>query len=932
MAWCLTEPQEAKFRAALVSGKIDPFKLADMSSEERRVLFEKYVDGENAININSLYESKLLLKNQQQGFETWAKRAIGMAPKVKRDLLSKIERLDEIGVLEPKTLKAFKEDLARTRLGFGITFAEAKTINELSEARVEAKDKWETELEEHPEWKENPQETRNEWKGNQARLDYGIKQVVLENYVNDVKLEAINQKVSLKEDPIKAVLNPIKAAPGNFSNLAKSLMASIDNSFFGRQGIKNLFGSPAQKRIWASGFVKSFGNIYTELRRGKKATGLGPMDFIKADIYSRPNALSGKYKAGNYQLDILHEEVFPTSVPEKIPGLGRLFRASETAFTGGALRMRADLADMLIADMDAQGINSLNSDQARAAGHLVGSLTGRGSLGKLTPISKTLNLVLWSARFVKSNIDTLTAHQFDNKATKFTKKVARKNLVSIVAHVAGIMLLAWFLDPDSVDTDPRSTNFGKIKIFGHWTDITGGMRGIAIMAARLTPTMHDGEWGVWRKSGTGNWTNLTEGKFGADDAVDVFIDSIFLNKLAPVASIIRDYYRGEMFGGAPFDIKKSIVNSSIPLSIQAINDVKDEGIIPVLAVAISEFFGLGVSTYKYQDNWERKTSKEMKQFKEQVGEQKFKDANEAYNRVYNAWFEEIEKNEKYKKLSDDGKSSLRSSAKSSIKKKILNEYGYDPTEEPESLKELQEKEEIKLLKPLSSLIDKAVKTLAKIDIVSDAIASEGGVGMDTEQRSRFDEIKREIDSLIDIVAKRKKSKLLSPQPIEVLTDRVKKLTKEGEAILAGTPLQEKFEPEKKEIVNNLGKNPNLSETTPPKKVDTVIRDAAKEFGVPSELLFDIAFAESSFDTTSENDNSTAAGLFQFLDASWKQAMRELGLPEDTPKTDEEASARAAAMVISKGRLSWWDDSKKKGQKWGSFYTDKELKPYDRRLK
>jgi hypothetical protein len=791
MAWCLTKDQESKFRNALVSGEIDPFKLAEMSSGERKALFEKHVDGENAININSLFESKLLLKNQQQGFKSWAKRALGMSPKVSRDLLSKIERLDEIGVLEPKDLKSFKEDLARTRLGFGITFEEAKTINELSEARVESKEMWEAEVEKHPEWQKDSLGTRDEWKDNQARLDYGLKQVVMENYVNDLKLDAVNRKVSLREDPIRAILNPIKEAPGNFSNIAKSLMASIDNSFFGRQGIKNLYGSPAQKRIWARNFVKSFGDIAGELRRGRKATGLGPVDFIKADVYSRPNALNGKYKAGNYQLGVLHEEVFPTSAPEKIPGLGRLFRASETAFNGAALRMRADLADMLISKMDAQGINSLNPDQARAAGHLVGSLTGRGSLGKATTMSKELNLILWSARFFKGNIDTLTAHQFDKKATKFTKTEARKNLVSIVAHIGGIMLLAKFLDPDSVDEDPRSTNFGKIK-------------------------------------------------------------------------------------------------------------------------------------------------KEMINFRDQVGDKKFKEASEKYNKEYDEWFVKVVEKQDYKNLSDEGKEKTIADAKKAIKKKILDEYGYDPTDEkPDTLEELKEKDVIEKLKPLQSMIDKAVKVIAKIDLVSDALASEGREGMSPEQRTRFDEIKQRIDGLVGLIASRRKSKLLSPQRIDVLTDEVNRLMKEGNDLLTAPAPPEEPGQKTYKVVNNIGKNPKFSEVKPKDSVDTAIRNAAKEFNVPSELLFDISFAESTLDTTKQNNKSTAGGLFQFLDASWKQAMRELGLPEDTPKTDEVASARAAAMVISKGRLSWWDASKKdpeNNQRWGDYYTDEELKLYDRRLK
>ena len=715
MAWCLTKDQEVKFREALVSKKINPFELIDMTSDQRRTLFEKYVDGENAININSLYESKLLLKNQQQGFRTWAKRIIGMSPTIKRDLSSKIERLDEIGVLDPKDLQDFKEDLARTRLGFNITFEEAKTINELSAERVESKEKLESFYEKNP--------SRKDWVKNPVRLEYGLKQVALENYVKDLKLKAEGQKVSIKEDPIRAIINPIKESPGFFNNLFKSLMASIDNSFFGRQGIKNLYGSPSQKRIWARNFVKSFSDMSAEIRK-KKIDGFKPMDFIRADIYSRPNALNGKYKAGNYQLGVLTEEVFPTSLPEKIPGLGRLFRASETAFSGGALRIRADLADLLISKMDIQGINSLDPKQARGPGHLVGSLTGRGSLGKATTMAKELNFILWSARFFKGNIDTLTAHQFDPQATKFTKKEARKNLVSVVAHVVGIIMLAKFLDPESVDEDPRSTNFGRIKIFGHWIDITGGMRTIATMASRVVPTYRNGEWGFWSKSSTGKWTNLTAGKFGQRDAVDIIMDTIFLNRLAPVASVLRDMYRGEMFGGEPFDIKKSIINSATPLSIQNVLEVKDESFENILGVAISEFFGLGVSTYKFKDNWERKTSKEMKQFKEQVGDQKFKDANESYNRAYNAWIEEDEEDSKYKELSEEGKSSLKSSAKSAIKKKILDEYGFDRTKKPETVEELKEKEQIKLLKPVSSLIEGVKDVIAKIDLVPEVFAAE----------------------------------------------------------------------------------------------------------------------------------------------------------------------------------------------------------------
>ena len=282
--WCLTKSQEAAFRKALIDKKIDPFKLVDMTSEQRRALFEQYVDSENAIQINSLYESKLLLKNQVTGFQTWAKRALGMKPQVKRDLLTRIERLDK--VLDPKDLQSFKEDLVRTRLGINITFGEAKVINQLSEERIKTRDIWQAKVNENPSWNDDSFATRKEWINDNDRVKHGITQRILEKYVDNLKVEG--RKIPFKEAPVRATLDAIGQIPGIF----KSLMASLDNSFFGKQGIKNLYGSVDQKKIWTRAFLKSFRDINMELK-AQKIDGLDAIDLVRADIYSRPNALNG---------------------------------------------------------------------------------------------------------------------------------------------------------------------------------------------------------------------------------------------------------------------------------------------------------------------------------------------------------------------------------------------------------------------------------------------------------------------------------------------------------------------------------------------------------------------------------------------------------------------------------------------------------------
>lgn len=681
MAWCLVKSESDKFKKALKDGDIDPVKLAGMSSLERRTFLGKFVGEENSKQINSLFEGKLLLKNQKAGYISWAKKVSGITPQTKRDILTRIERLDK--VLDPKEEEQFLQDLASTRLRIDITQEEAKTVSELSNKINTLKEKAN---------EEGIFPTEND------RLKYGASKVGMEKYINDLKLKS--RGVSIKEQPLQAIKKVIGEIPGTM----KSFMSSLDNSFWGRQGIKALLDTRTAN-LWVKNFAKSFGDIGRELK------GVDAMDLIRADIYSRPNALNGKYDAGNYGLGVLNEEAFPTSIPERIPVFGRLFKASESAYGGGALRLRADLADRFISLAEKNGVNTLSKSEAKEIGHLVGSLTGRGSIGRLEPISKEINVLLYSIKFLKSNIDTVIAPAkfagqktglLSKPATKgeeFASKEAAKATMSMVGTLSVVLSIAKLLDPDSVDEDPRSTNFGKIKMFGKWVDITGGMSSLVRLASRLVPTKHNGEWGVWSKSSTGNWTNLVAGSYGQKSAWDMIIDSLFSNKLSPVAGIARDAWRGEMFGGEPFNITKSITNSVTPLSIQTFDDIKDEKASDILGLMLLEQAGFSIGTYKYKASWENSTSKEMEQFKEKVGEDKFGKANNDYNRAYNIWYEEVTKTSEYKKLSDDGKSSLITKAKSAIKDKIFKEYGFKYKTEKKTTEQKKEDDRVKNLLP-----------------------------------------------------------------------------------------------------------------------------------------------------------------------------------------------------------------------------------------
>src|SRR3990167_6110511 len=367
------------------------------------------------------------------------------------------------------------------------------------------------------------------------------------------------------------------------------------------------------------------------------------MRAVRADIYSRPNSLNGKYNAAKngYGLGVLHEEAFPSSLPERIPLLGRIFKASETAFNGSALRMRADLADAIIASAEKNGVDMLDEAQATAFANLVTSMTGRGELGKVGVVGRELNVLMFSVRFLKSNFDTLTAHTLDRTFTPEARKAAALATLRIASSITTLLTVSWLIDNDSVDFDPRSTAFGQIKAFGHRFDITGGMRGLVTLGARLVPTFHNGEWGFWTKSATtGKYTKMTGENFGEQTALDT-IENFFEGKLSPAAGMVRDVWRGQNFQGE----KPTFVNTTLslitPISADMLIDELKKGNDDVLLAMIAE--GLGISA---TDTTFRGYGKRWEHLKEKKGDE-----------VYNKSLQQI--TERFNERADRIRSSSR---------------------------------------------------------------------------------------------------------------------------------------------------------------------------------------------------------------------------------------------------------------------------------
>lgn len=486
------------------------------------------------------------------------------------------------------------------------------------------------------------------------RYAYGRARIAYDDYVQG--LIATANKKNLKD----ALRHPVDTFT-NVAGVSKSLRASLDNSSLLRQGWKTLFTHPG---TWAKSAAKSFAD-FVKTVGGKEA-----INEVRADIMSRPNSLNGLYKKMGVDVFGITEEAFPSTLPGKIPGAGRFFKASDAAYTGFQQRTRADLADKYLEIAQRSGVDLTSKKELKSIGNLVNSLTSRGHLGRTGErASKILNNVFFSPRLLKSNIDVLTAHQFQRGVTPFVRKQAARNLLQVAVGSAAALKLAQEVTGGKVEWDPRSSNFGKVQIGDTRFDLSGGMASIATLGARIAKMSS-------KSSTTGEIKPLNSGEFGSQSTLDV-IYNFFENKTSPAVSVMRDILKGEDFDGNKPTVGSTIKNLTLPLIINNYQELKDNPrAAAVLPSMIAEGLGLSVNTYGLDSDWNANNGKKITGFKNNVGGVKFKEANERFNDQFNSWYQKVSQQDSFWKLPIDVRENVVTSKKNALTDDILEQYNY----------------------------------------------------------------------------------------------------------------------------------------------------------------------------------------------------------------------------------------------------------------
>lgn len=590
-------------KTAITDGTLHPDKLIAMDSGQRRDLFAKIIGEDNAREVNLAFEQKLVLKNQEQAMVNWARDTLGLSAEAKEATAAKIKATyaeKKRRVFTPEEDEAFlneiTSDVFSKKYKTEVSLEEAQKITELSRDVSIAHEKMNGDFT----WGDGSEKDRLKY-----GIDFGVKKVLMDRYIGGLKSEAEKRSLlnPLKEKSMgnvaSAIGEDIEMAAQFIADNTRAIQASFDNSFWGRQGFKAMT-NPKYTKLWVENFTKSFQDIGQVLSAGVKKGELfkgaamlkkqAIIDAVKADIYSRPNYLNGNYDLGTKLAIGVREEDIPTSVPEKIPLLGRLFSASDVAYEAGAMRLRADIADKLYKIAENQKVNLDDKFEVGSINEIVNSLTGRGNLNAwLTENGqKALNVTFFSPKNVKSNIDFLTAHAGQN-VSKFAKKQAGQNLMSTLGVMGVVLGLANTLWPDSVELDPRSSDFGKIKIGNTRFDVSGGLASYMVLLGRM--------WtGETKSTLTGLITKKGE-EFGSGSKMD-FLWDFTENKFSPVASLLKTLWLKEDFKGEPITKVDALIQSVIPIPLgSAYETFKDPNSAPLLLALLADSIGFGASTF-----------------------------------------------------------------------------------------------------------------------------------------------------------------------------------------------------------------------------------------------------------------------------------------------------------------------------------------------
>ena len=383
-------------------------------------------------------------------------------------------------------------------------------------------------------------------------------------------------------------------------NLPRTILTSFDVSAPLRQGVVLL---PDHPRRWSESVVSMMKAFARE----------GSAQVVDDGIRADPNftRFTARHPRGSnsnlFIADITgrrglgqQEELYMSRFANLIPGI----KQSQRAYVTFLNKLRFDVMSDIVGTAEAAGTRVTSQDLDELALFL-NRATGRGSLGKsLDNIAPALNVAMFAPKLLMSRLQLPLSV---GSKSALVRKEASKTLLKFVGTGVGLLSLLSFSAGVKVETDPRSSDFGKIRIGNSSMDIWGGFQPIARYIAQLST----GKGKTIAGKNRGEIRDLN--RFALNDWREPVFLRFIRSKLSPIGSAVADptIGGGRNFVGDPVlgeegDRLFGLPNSRFarvafermaPLFWQDVVDgIEDAGVIGALKAAPAAL-GAGVTTF-----------------------------------------------------------------------------------------------------------------------------------------------------------------------------------------------------------------------------------------------------------------------------------------------------------------------------------------------
>lgn len=273
------------------------------------------------------------------------------------------------------------------------------------------------------------------------------------------------------------------------------------------------------------------------------------------------------------------------------------------------LRVERWLDAMEALDMRKAEGKEVSEKDYKDAANMINTLTGRASLGPAERMAPVLSKVFFSPRLWASSVKTATPYALYHfgKMSPTARNMALADMGRYIGTTMAFVALAGInLDDDDdektyVETDPRSADFGKIRMGNRRIDPWGGMAQQVVWTSRIVADIL-GMQSYKRTSGE----IMRLGEKNAPTGLDITVQ-MATNKLAPSASLIAERMttklnrRGDRVTkyGEEYDPVSSIAERLYPIYAGTVIDLmkNDPGALEGFLVAYA-FFGGGVQEYE----------------------------------------------------------------------------------------------------------------------------------------------------------------------------------------------------------------------------------------------------------------------------------------------------------------------------------------------